>query len=477
MLAPLLALVIDRALADDVAVAPIEPAWVLVERDTPLRLAPSDDAPRVRVGVPDEAPPHRPPPYLILARLGRVDGWLQVRVAHQPVTWMPDGRPAAPDVVPPTWTHCYPQAAAIAGLDAGFWVRDDEVVPVLARRVAVDVEGAHVELAPGLAVSGGPGLYRVVGQHLSVVARIPDDAVADAYPLGLPPPSSQAFVGVDGHGSFVLAPSFRPRVDLSGDAPRVEGTSAGGRTVTGLRDRCVDARLPPTPGALPRGSAAAGKAKWPVLVPEDAAFGLRDGTRLGEVGEAASVLWTTTGCTWTEAEGLCCTDAGGLRLEGAADPALCFDVDLPRTARQGELGDVLGGRSEDLARRAEAATGLRAEVTATLVEARGPARPVAIEAGLGVELPRLVACYQRLLAEDPWLAGTLRVRFPLAPDGRARTPQIQGGDVSDVHLRECVTRRLEAVVVPDQIGQLATIVDLDLAFRGVPSTGDAPRDQ
>jgi hypothetical protein len=90
---------------------------------------------------------------------------------------------------------------------------------------------------------------------------------------------------------------------------------------------------------------------------------------------------------------------------------------------------------------------------------------------LQVEGGKLQICYDRALAEDPWLQGDLTVRFPIAPDGRSRAPTTTRTTIDDDRLEDCVRRRLTSLVVADQIGQVTTIVDLTLSFR---TTAKAP---
>ena len=57
-------------------------------------------------------------------------------------------------------------------------------------------------------------------------------------------------------------------------------------------------------------------------------------------------------------------------------------------------------------------------------------------------------CYERALAREPTLEGTVRVRFVIAPDGSVTSASVTSSTVGKPDMEECVLQRVRALAFP-----------------------------
>jgi hypothetical protein len=136
-----------------------------------------------------------------------------------------------------------------------------------------------------------------------------------------------------------------------------------------------------------------------------------------------------------------------LRLVGCAPAA-----PLPRTAT--DLGSPAALRGEDeygaigyaaLARERSHAGAPR--VTAGSPTVTGPLDKVVVERMVRSHLPQLRACYERELAADPAMTGTVTVTFLAGPDGRVAKTSVLGGGVSTA-VSACAVQVMQTLQFP-----------------------------
>ncbi len=169
------------------APVPVAEAYVLLHRSRPVFAAPSDDAPRGRLGL---ARPADFPAEVWPARvLAEQAGWLQVRPVHP-------SRAAA------HWTDPPPVLQAL-GLEV--WIPEDFALPVVVAPVIQSwLDGSTISLSPGTPLVGSTALLRAGEATLSVTATpelhqrgfryLPGSLTPSRVPIG--------WLGVDEHLAF-----------------------------------------------------------------------------------------------------------------------------------------------------------------------------------------------------------------------------------------------------------------------------------
>lgn len=220
-------------------------SFVLLNRATWLRVAPSDDAQKVRdprVGQPRlSKTPLLEEDFWVLRFVEKdAKGWVTVEtvpgLAHDPVS---SGES----------THCYP-GAQVSGLALRFFVRAEELQTVLTKTVAREAQdGTGFTLRPGVAV-GRPTDERIPVSidGLRFLAKIPADHVGTTYA-----PSSESRFGLAKDDALTrIAPAATVTLDgASVDVTRAlftlapSGTRAleGGGSLVTIEWNCGSYRL------------------------------------------------------------------------------------------------------------------------------------------------------------------------------------------------------------------------------------------
>lgn len=222
------------------------PTFVLLNRATWLRLAPSDDAPKVRDPRVDRGRlslgPLLEEDFWVLRFVEKdVKGWVTVETVPGLVDY-PNREQLA------NGTHCYP-GAEVSWLALRFYVRAEELQTVLTRTVSHDgKDGTGFTLRPGVAV-GRPMDERipVFVDGLRFTAKIPADAVATTYQ-----PTREPFYGPKKKAGARIVP--KATVTLDGAAvdmkralvtlvPSSSKPLAGGASLVEMEWNCGSYRL------------------------------------------------------------------------------------------------------------------------------------------------------------------------------------------------------------------------------------------
>jgi len=455
--------------------APDEEAgsFVIVDRAAWLHLAPEDGAARLRAAPLDAAPEHAASPSLVLLRRGPPrNGFLPVKVISHSAPEHEQFGAAPPDQAPPEWSHCYVQPPILAQAQIDAWVRVDDLLPVLTRDVDLTLEdGTRVQLAKGLSVTGSRGRLRVRGIHMDIVLdTLPRGATATAYNRTEPPAQRLLIAEQAGTGSWMVQPTWSVLLDARGDQvlPK-RNTADRGEAVDVLRDRCIRVAFPAAVGPVPRvdESALRGPVTYPIWAERGAAIRLERGTPLGRTGDNL-VLWTRRDCDWSEDKGLCCKPLAGIELQGT-DEAVCFETAMPEQGAARDLAKVLADRARRMTYKLQTASGLDARVKVGAITVRGTMTESDVRAVLNSETKAFAYCYDRRLGHDPTLAGQVQLRFAVAPDAHARNVVVVRDQLNAPTVTTCIAQRLEIPAFVPQLGQPASMVEVDLQF----STGAA----
>lgn len=169
-------LALTLALLASAPAAP-SPSFVLLNRATYLRLAPTDDATKVRdprIDVPPAMPILEEDFWVLRFVAKDANGWITVETAP--------GLVDSPLIASDDGYHCYP-GARVSGLALRFYVRAEELQTVLTRAVKHDAaDGTGFTLRPGVAV-GRPMDERIPVSldGLRFKAKIPADHVGTTY--------------------------------------------------------------------------------------------------------------------------------------------------------------------------------------------------------------------------------------------------------------------------------------------------------
>ncbi|MCB9680022.1 MAG: AgmX/PglI C-terminal domain-containing protein [Alphaproteobacteria bacterium] len=476
---PLLATLLSLSVGTAHAAPPASPtSWVMVDAHAWLYRAPDEQASRFRAVYVPNAPEYRSPPVLVARQVETRDGWVHLQTLTHAPHLDSNGRPDAPDVAPDRWPQCYPQPAALQQLELDVWVHDTDLLSMLTRTVTVTTPaGGTLTLEKGLTAAGHDGTYRVRSHHLTVLATLPDDAVGTHLPITADLPRNLGYVASGTGGSVRVLSMWHATIDARGDdlvIPASTSAPASGGTTTLLTDRCLALRParpgPPVPvhddEALAAGTGA------PILVRDSTVVRDGAGERLGRVTGGDYPLWSRASCTYEAERGLCCDPLSGTESAGDGDLTMCFDAGMPVHV-DATIDNVFHEWRAVMVRQAELSATLRPVVTWSRPEVRGILSPDTVAATFAADAEPLTYCYARALQRNPAIAGTLAVRFGVASDGRPRDPQVVDDGVGDEALRDCVFQRIGLMLIPDQVGEIASVVDMRLTFQGVPSTADA----
>lgn len=492
----------DARVRDDLEA--IEPGYVLLDAARWLYAEPRRDARRVRAADVPRAPDHLRPPVLVLVRKVRTgDGWLGVEPAPMPQAVDLGGSPRAPTVMPHGWPHCFPQTPGLGVLRGGWWVHEDDLARVLTRQVTVRTSKGALTLEPGVAVvAGRAGRHRLRTWHLSLVADVPADAIADHLPLTLSPPRHRGWTLGDGS---IDDPAIHPRwstraqvseggavlrdpVLLPAAAQAVEGVSLEGAVFT---DRCARLDLDVPVQGVPSGLAGRDETgaedaeaatrhritTVPISAPQGTEVLWADGVPLGEVGPGSAPLWSRPDCRYDREEvRMCCDPPPGLEVADGPEGGLCFLAKLELPVQVGL--DVLVDKEVAAVERVQRLTDGEPVVRFAVDDVRGPIDVEDVTAALEPQIPGIAACYERALEREPLARGAVEVRMGIAGNGRPRTFQFVDDAVDVGDFQTCLEGRFNQMVVLDQIGQPASIarvlLDFELVRRLVDDTGDAP---
>lgn len=441
---------------------------LLVSRDTWLLLTPDRAGPRLRAAPVAEAGDHALSPAIVLHTRGDAQGGLlPVVVVPQDTPFDPTRGPATPDVMPDDWTHCYAQPPTLAQAGLALWVDESDIVPVLTRDVSLTLpDGDTIRLARGLAaIPQDDGRTRIEAMHVRAIVTLPDGVAGLRYHTD-GPPAQRMLTATSANTTWVVQPTYSLFLDASRDRALPLGPApTGGTAVTRLDDRCLSITpstpIPGVPRADPR--RLRGRTTWPI----GAAAGteiVRADTR-ARVGETARnlVLWSRRTCTWTDAEGLCCDPVSGLSIENLPG-GLCFDADLPDHDAAMSLDAVAAQRAARLARITGQSSRLIPEVSIEDVTTRGVLGATDLAEALAPVVPDLARCYDRQLSMHPEIAGSVRLRFAVAPDAHARAFDVLDDDLRDEVILRCAERVLSLATIVAQMSQPTSVAELTLRF-------------
>ena len=85
-------------------------------------------------------------------------------------------------------------------------------------------------------------------------------------------------------------------------------------------------------------------------------------------------------------------------------------------------------------------------------------------------------CYERELRKSPALAGTVAVKFIVAPSGEVRSSEVAHSSARNAALEECVAARLATWTFPAPRGAGAVVATYPFMFKSVESERDASCD-
>ena len=457
-------------------------AWVAIDAAAWLYAEPHEAAARFRTVRERAAPEYMDTPVIVLRQMARYGDFVRVRTVPQPADIQDDGRVGAPDTMTSAWPHCYPQPPAIAQWATDRWVRSADLLRVLTRDVDLTLpDGSRLQLEAGLTAIGKEGRYRVRTLHTSVLVALPDDAIGRSWPIVDDLPTFRGLVAQTDTGSHRAHPIWFARIDGTSPGLGFEAPKHPDALPTKvLTDRCM--RLTPTqplPDVPAYQTEALRAAKgWPVLVPFGTEVTDPQGRDLGQVAGSDYVLWSRQTCAWTELRGLCCDSLPGTETAGKGDQGVCFNADLPIRAADRGIYKVLSERQNVLTSRLGALDAARPTVRWSRPVIAGAITAEDVLDALQAESDNIHYCYARALARREGTQGDLTIRFAVAPDARARHPRIEVNEIEDDVLLDCVFRRIESLIVPMQLGETASVVDLTLTFSlGMSPTETAPDDE
>lgn len=441
-------------------------SWVVVDRAAWIYTAPRANAVRVRAVEVESAPPHTLTPIVVLQLVRKGVEFAEVRTVVSPLAMTEAYHAKAPDLTPDTWPHCYPPPPALAQLSNTFFVRNQDLLPVLTKPVTVThPDGASVSLEPGLAITGGSkDVRRVRGHHLEMTLAVPRDAIGTSYTL----PAARELTGrlmlERPDGEVVAAhPQLRLRLrghegTLTTRAPEIE-TSAKG-TVKGLKDRCASTTFAQPLIDLPIDKKD-DTIRWPLFVPDGSVITLTSGEILGTVSASDMPMWSRQGCEWSPATGMCCPRPTGLELDlpdGEA-PGVCFLADPPESHRNSGLRSIIGDQADDHSEFVAAFEQGERSVSWSVQNIDGNLTVADLSDPIMEIEGMFDHCYLLGLQVTPTMRGTLDTTITLMPNGRV---QYARGvwDVPPPHENDrtapCIERTLSKITVLNQIGQAPT---------------------
>lgn len=73
-------------------------------------------------------------------------------------------------------------------------------------------------------------------------------------------------------------------------------------------------------------------------------------------------------------------------------------------------------------------------------------------------------CYERALAQEPTLEGTIRVRFVIAPNGSVTSASVTDSTMGKPDMEECVLQRVRALTFPPPDNGAEVVVNYPFRF-------------
>jgi hypothetical protein len=335
-------------------------------------------------------------------------------------------------------------------------------------------DGSEVRMEPGLVLSGGnKGRYRVRGNHLSVVANVPGDAVAETFQLipGRAATTRMRLVRPDGTEE-PAHPQLRMRLSAAGEdleltSPAVDAAADG--KVAGLVDRCLTVTFGTPLTDLPV-DPEEDTLRWPIFAPQTSEIKLTDGTKIGIVGGGELPLWSRRTCSWNEETGMCCDPPAGLELaSGDADDdfGICYLADPPDTDANSDVKAVITRQSKEHAAFVAAyATGER-QITWTVDDIDGDITEDDLRKAIAEVEDDFDHCYTMGLQTNPKLTGALDVTLVLMMTGRVQYAKAIWEETQRQEKEKagpCMERALSKISVLNQIGMPVATVGLRFEF-------------